>query len=318
MNKGRIRRMRLTALLPMVIVAISATGSPAQAVADRGLIVFQSDRGGHVNLWTMRPDGSGQTKLTDDKVEDVFPSWSPDGTRIAWTRGGFAPSGEIWVMNADGSGKTQLTFNAYSDLGVTWSPDGSRIAFRSNRGNNRDIYVINADGSGEQRLTDAPGGDIGASWSPDGSKIAFTSDRSGSCAVHTMNVDGTGVQQLTPDSENAGVAGWSPDGTRIVFANNFCANSESDLFVMNADGTGVNQITDTAQNELSKSWSPDGSQVVADLGVLTPSNAHLHKGDIALIAVVGGGTINLTNTPGINEEHPDWSSATIPLARLRA
>jgi WD40-like Beta Propeller Repeat len=74
---------------------------------------------------------------------------------------------------------------------------------------------------------------------------------------------------------------------------------------MNADGSGIRQLTDTPENELSKSWSPDGTRVVADFQRISPGG--LHKGDIAVIAVSSGTEQNLTDTPGIDELHPDWS-----------
>jgi TolB protein len=121
-----------------------------------------------------------------------------------------------------------------------------------------------------------------------------------------MSPDGNDVQQLTPDSMRAGVAAWSPDGSRLIFSDNFCATTESDLWVMNADGSNPVQVTDSRENELSKSWSPSGDKVVADFAILTGNS--LHKGDIAVIRVAGGATVNLTNTPGIQDEHPEWSS----------
>ncbi len=308
---GNSRRMLLLQLGGVTLVGLCAllvtAALPAGAKPPLGLIVFESDRGGQLDLWTMRPDGSNQVRLTNDKADDEFPTWSPDGKKIAWTRGGGVdPAGELWIMNADGTHKRQITFNSFADAGASFSPDGTRLAFRSIRNGNRDVYVINVDGTGEQRLTDAPGFDAIADWSPDGTKISFTSDRSGACAIYTMSPDGSSVQKLTPDSMQAGVAAWSPDGSRLIFSDNFCATVESDLFVMNGNGSGITQVTDSAENELSKAWSPGGDSVVADFATLT--QAALHKGDIAVVTVDGGTTTNLTNTPGINEAHPEWSS----------
>src|SRR6266511_114527 len=166
---GRFVGMSAVACLVGALLA-----SPASAGETHGRIVFDSDRGGHVDLWVMNPDGSGQHKITDDKIEDLFPSWSPDGSKIVWTRGGRGPLGEIWVMSADGSGATQLTFNQFPDLNAKWSPDGSTIVFRSLRDRNADIYVMSADGTGEQRLTTDPAFDFSPDWSPNGTRIAFT------------------------------------------------------------------------------------------------------------------------------------------------
>jgi TolB protein len=84
----------------------------------------------------MAADGSGIRQLTDEPgVDDAWPAWSPDGTKIAFTRrrrdsGGLRLTGpdDIYVINADGSGLRQLANDAADPA---WSPDGSRIAFSS-------------------------------------------------------------------------------------------------------------------------------------------------------------------------------------------
>jgi Tol biopolymer transport system component len=310
-RNGAPRRATLigAAALTGVMVMLVAAVTPASTRPSADAIAFESDRGGKSDLWVMSADGSNQVNLTNDKIEDVFPAWSPDRQKIAWTRGGRGPGGEIWVMNSDGSDKRQITFNNFPDFNVTWSPDGTRIAFRSLRAELPDIYVINVDGTGEQQLTNDPASDFAPDWSPDGTTIAFTSRRSGHVAVYSMSSsDGSDVLQLTPDAMEAALPGWSGDGSKVLFADGFCDTcSESDLFVMNGNGTGITQITDSPENELAKSWSRDDKRVVADFGFLTPSETHLSKGDIAVIEVATGVTENLTNTSGINEEHPAWS-----------
>lgn len=101
----------------------------------------------------MNADGSGQLRLRTDGATDIDPSWSPDGSTIAFAtqRGG---TGQIYVMNADGSGQTKLTNNSSWNDQPTWSPDGAMIAYTSsNRDGNNEIYVMNADGSGQTKLT---------------------------------------------------------------------------------------------------------------------------------------------------------------------
>src|SRR5262249_25114501 len=92
-----------------------------------GKIVFDSDRGASVDIYTMNADGSGVTPLTSDPGEDSRASFSADGKRIVF-RSDRAPhtgNPEIYVMNADGSGQTRLTTTG-NESRPAFSPDGSK------------------------------------------------------------------------------------------------------------------------------------------------------------------------------------------------
>lgn len=69
----------------------------------------------------MNADGSGQTDLSNNGFLDFAPSWSPDGTKIAFWRAGLGTS-QIFVMNADGTGQTNLSNNGFSDSSPAWGP----------------------------------------------------------------------------------------------------------------------------------------------------------------------------------------------------
>jgi len=118
--------------------------------------------------------GGGHPVLLRERGEDAVyaPTFSPDGTRIAFVVGSADHSHRVWVMNADGSDAHQILANetirgSGHVLGLTWSPAGGRIAF----GNDLDTYTFAPDGSDfTQVLTNG----TEPHWSPDGSQLAYS------------------------------------------------------------------------------------------------------------------------------------------------
>ena len=218
------------------------------------------NEGARADIYVMEADGSNVKRLTRDGAS-IYPSFSPDGSKIAFVSGG----GNIDVMNADGSGRVSLTAGA----GPAWSPDGSKIAFSSNRGaSSPDIYVMNADGSDLRRVTTAEDPDFEPAWSPDGRQIVFTRETIsntiaiGEYEIFVINADGSGEMQLTdtpPRPTGLGVLvnpapSWSPDGTRIAFARDDAGGPE--IYVMNADGSGTRALTRNTARDLDPAFAP--------------------------------------------------------------
>jgi len=124
---------------------------------DGSRIVFRStvDIGGNAfgRIFLMNVDGTGLLQLTEDPTPpdayspyDDCPRWSPDGTKILFTRNGI-----LQTMNPDGTGLTSLG-NEDGSGSADWSPDGTRIAYGS-YWDGKDIRIRNADGSGRVGLT---------------------------------------------------------------------------------------------------------------------------------------------------------------------
>ena len=88
--------------------------APSMPVGAFGGIALASERSGNGEIYTMNADGTGLTQRTDDPADDGAPSWSPDGTRVAFhsARDG---NYEIYVMNADGSDLTRITDDSADD-----------------------------------------------------------------------------------------------------------------------------------------------------------------------------------------------------------
>ena len=258
------------ALLPIcAIVAAAAIAVPAQAAfpGQNGKIAFQ---GGGVDpeIYTVNPDGSGLTRLTNDEFFDGQPVWSPDGRKLAfWSGRGVNGTSDIFVMNPDGSGMTNVTNTG--DRGESepaWSPDGSKIAFMADTTSGVSLFSMNADGSGVAQLTNGPF-DAQPAWSPDGTKIAYGQSPNypfGDFDIAVINADGSGKVVIAGDTTHDYLPDWSPDGAKIVFARDvsFFATSE-DLWVMNPDGSGQTQLTSTSgsDRDFGAVFSPDGTKI---------------------------------------------------------
>ena len=267
---------------------------------DQSLIAFMSDRDGDYDIYVMNADGSDVVQLTYNDDWDGWPSWSPDGRRIAFVSYRDGDDTEIYVMNADGSGVEQLTDNGADDEFVSWSPDGRRIAFHSERDGDFEIYVMNSDGSRVVQLTDDDWSNGAPSWSPDGRQIAFLSNRDGDdYEIYVMNADGSGVVQLTNNFDEEYETSWSPDGRRIAFRSNRDSDSHPDIYVMNADGSGELQLTDNDERNDHPSWSPD-SQRIAFVSELDGDD------DIYVMNADGSGVVQLTDNDDV-DQWPSWS-----------
>ena len=198
-------------------------------------------------------NGGGFTKLTKNTYMDVYPAWSPDGSKIAF----LSMRGEtldIYAMDADGENEAILYDSGYHDADIHWV--GGRIAFTRNF----QIWVMEEDGTGARRVTDPPRagewgdavlpfGDYDPRISPDGGTIAFermVDDASphGNYDLYTVGVDGYGETRLTETGWTQGLASWSHSGEKMVYiVSAVGTEGRYDIYLMNADGGGVTDLT---------------------------------------------------------------------------
>lgn len=276
-------------------------------------LAFVSERDGNKEIYLLNTDGS-LVNLTNDPARDFDPSWSPDGTRIAFASNRGGKTTDIYVMNADGSGLLNLTNHPSFDSLPAWSPDGSRIVFLSDRDDDNDngftdfdIYVINLDGSGLVNLTKHPVFPRSFDWSPNSRWLVFWErgrDQHES-ELYRINVSSLNLVQLTNDSSQTPPVAWSPDGSRIAF--NYGREGPSEIHVMNFDGTGRISLTHFSEDEMVSdvfsAWSPDGNRIAFE------SDRDGYYG-IYIMNADGSNVTPLTNgTPGdwFPRREPSWS-----------
>lgn len=286
--KALLAASGLATLLP---VMVAGPAEAAGEVSPNGQIAFASyEWCCAYDIYVVNPDGTGLTNVTNTPdVSETGPSWSPDGTRIAYTRsdqGEGTYDYDIWVMNADGSAQTALTDNTDDEYMGNWAPDGTRLVYsRYTEGRSitsqSDVFVMNADGSGQTNITNADTDETNPSWSPDGDRIVFAAVRPSPgedwyrWEIATIDPDGTNEAQITTANDIDGNSyedhypSWDPTGEMIVWMSQYDESccGDWDVWAMNEDGSGKTNLTDdgdawSGPADWFPTWSPDGTEIV--------------------------------------------------------
>jgi WD40 repeat protein len=234
-----------------VIAAYAAATAIRPEPHDARLLVTGS--GGII---AVTPDGT-QTRLVGD-AEDA--AYSPDGTLIAFARGG-----DLWLANADGSGQRRLAATPNVDeWGPAWLPSGTSIVYTASVAGARQIRVAQLPTGPSRRVAASESEEYGAAVSRSG-KLAFVSTRNGSAAVYVAQPNGFGATAFdttTPATPLTSIhdLAWSPDGTKVAYAAGL------------ADGTSALVVDDgTVQTMLPSGvlpvWSPGGTRIAFASGV---------------------------------------------------
>jgi TolB protein len=120
-------------------------------------LVDVSGRSGLPQIYMMNMEGADVKRVSAGTGEATNPSWSPDGSHLAfaWTKG-FEPGNyNIFVMDSATQQTVQLTASDGRNENPTWAPDGAHLAYASKRGRSSQIWVMNADGTDKHPLTQA-------------------------------------------------------------------------------------------------------------------------------------------------------------------
>jgi TolB protein len=215
------RRLALLALFAGVLVAVPGPHDHARAASGgtNGRIAFSRDAGGDAELWMVRADGSDLVQLTNNADEDREASWSPDGTRIAFTREGPGATTNIMLLALGGGGELAVTPAGGFDGAPDWSPDGKRIAFnRFLPGDGNRVFTIAPNGAALTQRTFGGGptgfNDVHPAWSPDGARIAFArggdQDDGLPFHIHTVTLATGKTAQVTSGRVVDLLPSWQP------------------------------------------------------------------------------------------------------------
>jgi len=241
-------------------------------------ILFESYGNQNWDLWSIRPDGSQRTNVTNTAgIHELYPQASPDGQRIAFLVDE-QKNGEtlrsLWVMNADGTDR-RLVSNAARE--ATWSPDGKRLAFPKQEFSrfqvkdfvSKGLYFYNVE---DGTITEHPNRSIEhlyvLTWLRDGNWIVSTvhGGMGYGHAIVAIEVNGNRVVDLKiPGCRPAS----SEDGTRLTWSSDDHTIHTGDLEMTDEGPRVVNQRIvhhDEKMHLYHPDFSPDGRYVTFSVG----------------------------------------------------
>ena len=151
---------------------------------------------GDQEIYLIKANGVVARRLTKSDGIDLSPTFSPDGSQMAYVsdRNG---QPQIFIQNLDSGQTRRLTFSGAYNTQPSWSPVGDKIAFTmSGNGGQMNICIINTDGSCLMQLTENSGNNESPAFSPDGGMIVFSSSRKGQKKLYTMSATGQNQRPL--------------------------------------------------------------------------------------------------------------------------
>ena len=253
-----------------------ADSNPAWS-PDGKRILFASDRGGTVDLYALEADDPEQpeltkankfktTRLTNTASEELNPTYSPKGDRIAFVR-----AGKLMTIKPDGTDEKTLVA-AQKVLDYDWSPDGKHIAYARMDGSfSAEIYVTATDGSGPPvNVSRHATWNSDVTWSQTNGKLAFVGQRRGVYGLHVVPLqkpaaDGSSKQPADqidwddihlrverPTTMSAEYSAISPNGSQVAFRS---LSNGDDLWLVSSNGATLTRLTGGNQTPSWIRWS---------------------------------------------------------------
>jgi TolB protein len=262
-------------------------------------ITYEND---YYNLYISDTSGRQPVFLAKGKIYCGTPVWSPDDTKILYTKRDDPATAQLDLYSIDiqGNNETRLTDQGVN-YGQCWLSSG-KIIFSLSDGWTPVLYTMNADGSNKERLTPPNIAVTDAVPSPNETKLALIANGGDGGQLYVMNTDGTDLKQLTytkpvplPDPgfpmELNSHPVWSPDGQKIAYESREQGNA--DIFVINPNGTGMKQMTNSLTWDGSPIWTKDGQYIV-----FNSSRDNLTTSDIYIMRRNGTLQTPLNKVPG--------------------
>jgi TolB protein len=245
-------------------------------------------------------DGQRAQVLLESREPIMSPSWSPDGTQVAYVS--FETSlPRIYIQTIATGERRQITNYPNINSSPVWSPDGTKLAMVLSKDGSPDIYVQDLITNELTRVTDHPAVETEPSWTLDGRSLIFMSDRTGQPQIYqiALGADSWDVERLTYDCFYCAKGKLLPDGVNLVHVRRQTRQSTSySIAILNIETLRVITLTDTSLDE-SPSIAPNGSMII----YATKFNG---RGVLDAVSIDGQVKFRLPSSQGDVRE-PAWS-----------
>lgn len=240
-------------------------------------------------------DGYGPQTIVRSDEPLMSPTWSPDGSQLAYVSFETGNS-SIYVQTLATGQRRRITGFEGINGAPDFSPDGDRLALALSKGGNLDIYIMDLSTGDMRSITNHWAIDTEPRWMPNGESLVFTSDRGGRPQLYLMDAAGGSPERITFEGEYNSRASISPDGGLIAMVHGQGNNYR--IAVKNRE-TGVLRVLSEGPLDESPSFAPNGSMILY---------ATEYRGNGALAAVSADGRVHqrLSVSEGDVRE-PAWS-----------
>jgi len=216
-------------------------------------------------------DGGRPQILWEGEQPIMSPTWSPDGSQIAYVSFETGRS-QIFIQNVSTGVREQLTNFSGINSSPVFSPEGNRLAMVSSKDGNPDIYIMDLRTRELQRITNHFAIDTEPSWTPDGSSLIFTSERSNNPQIYQVDLQTRWEERLTFEGNYNARARMLRDGNNMILVHRYDNNDDFHISILNLARGTIRILTETQLDE-SPSIAPNASMVIyasktGDRGIL--------------------------------------------------
>ena len=258
-------------------------------------IAYITQIGKRYALQVADADGYNPQTVVSSNEPIISPSWSPDGSKLAYVS--FEKKKPIVYVQSLASGSRQVLANYKGNNSApAWSPDGSKLAIVLTYGANSQIYTVGANGSGLKQITKSSSIDTEPTFSPDGSQIYFSSDRGGKPQIYKVPASGGSPSRVTFEGGYNVSPRFSPDGKSLAYIRN---DGGAFKVALQDLGTGQVQILSEGNQDESPSFAPNGRVILYATKVGG-------RGTLAAVSSDGKVRQRLKDSSGGDVREPAW------------